>query len=124
LLENGMLMLLFGPADTAGHVAEFDWEGSETWSFTPERYAHHDFWPTESGSVYLICEIRLPPEYLEKIEDSERRKLEVFGDEIIEVGRDGEGVWRWIQHEHLDVNICNPIPASRDWGKGEDTNPI
>ena len=124
LLKSGALMLLFGPGDVAGHVAEFDWEGTQTWSYTPERYAHHDFWPTESASVLLICEIRLPPEYREKISDPVRREVEVFGDELIEVSRSGEVVWRWVQHEHLDVNICNPIPASRDWGKGENSNTI
>jgi len=122
LLPNGMLMLLFGSRDEAGHVAEFDWEGNETWRYTPERYAHHDFWPTESGSVFLICEIRLPPEYREKITDPQRRELEVFGDEFIEVSRDGHIVWRWVQHEHLDVNICNPIPASPDWEGGANSN--
>jgi len=124
LLPSGMLMLLFGAKDEAGHVAEFDWEGNETWRYTPERYAHHDFWPTESGSVLLICEIRLPPEYREKITDPQRRAVDVFGDELIEVSRAGQVVWRWVQHEHMDVNICNPIPASRDWEGGANCNTI
>ena len=124
LLPSGALMLLFGPDEIDGHVAEFDWDGNETWSFTPERYAHHDFWPTEGGSVYLICEIHIPTEYKKTIIDRSRRELDVFGDELIEVSRDRKILWRWIQHEHLDLNVCNPMPASRDWGKGENTNTI
>jgi hypothetical protein len=124
LLPGGALMLLFGPGETEGHVAEFDWHGNQTWSYTPDRYAHHDFWPTEYGSVFLICEIKLPPEYQQKIVDPERRELEMFGDELIEVSREGKVIWRWVQHEHLDVNVCNPIPASRDWGKGENSNTV
>lgn len=124
LLPNGRLMLLFGARKVPGHIAEFDWTGNQTWEYTPERPAHHDFWPTESGSVLLICTIPLPKKYRDMIRDPERRQLEIFGDELLEVNRDKEVVWRWVQHENMDVNICNPMPASRDWGKGKDSNTI
>ncbi|MDT8390435.1 MAG: arylsulfotransferase family protein [Lentisphaeria bacterium] len=124
MLANGRIMLLFGPGTMAGHVAEFDWDGTETWSYTPERFAHHDFWPTDRGTVYLICETRLPHEYLEKITDPARRHVEVFGDALFEVDRDKRIVWRWLQHEHMDVNRCNPIPANQAWMGGPDSNTI
>ncbi len=124
LLPSGRLMLLFGGGTIRGHVAEFEWDGTETWSYTPDRVAHHDFWPTERGSVFLICCIDLPPEYMEKITDPARRAVRVFGDELIEVNRDKQIVWRWVQHEHMDVNWCNPLPASQDWPPGPDSNTI
>jgi hypothetical protein len=124
LLPNGRLMLLFGRAKVPGGVAEFDWDGTETWSHTPEGNAHHDFWPTERGTVFLICTIDLPPQYMQKITDPARRAVKVFGDELIEVDRAGRIVWRWVQHEHMDVNWHNPLPASRDWGAGPDNNTI
>ena len=124
LLPSGALMVLFGPGEVPGHIAEFDWSANETWSYEPERYAHHDFWPTDRGTVFLICEIRLPPEYRALITDPVRRELDVFGDELIEVDRSGKVIWRWIQHEHMDVNVCNPIPANRDWPGGPDSNTI
>lgn len=124
MLKNGRLMLLFGPKEIPGHIAEFDWDGNETWTYTPERSAHHDFWPSDSGSVFLICEIPLPKEYLEKITDPERRSKKVFGDELIEVSREKKITWRWLQHEHMDVNKCNPIPANQNWMAGENSNTV
>ena len=124
LLPNGRLMILFGGKQRHNHVAEFDWDGNETWSFSTEGLgaAHHDFWPTESGHVFLICCIKLPPEVKAQITDPKRRDLDVFGDELIEVNRDGQIVWRWIQHEHMDVNWANPIPADLNWAGGPTSN--
>ncbi len=124
LLPSGRLMLLFSGGKNPGHVAEFDWQGRETWSYTPRGAAHHDFWPTDRGSVFLICHIPLPPEVRAQITDPVRRELPVFGDELIEVGRDQQILWRWVQHEHLDVNWCNPLPAAQDWPAGPDNNTI
>ena len=123
MLETGRLMLLFGGADIPNHMAEFDWEGNETWAYTTND-AHHDFWPTDRGSVFLICTIDLPQEYLDKITDPERKSKGVFGDELIEVSREKEVLWRWIQHEHMDVDQCNPIPADQEWMGGEGSNTI
>ncbi len=136
LLPNGRLMLLFGGKDDGesaaqrrwknvnGHVAEFDWEGNETWSYAPEHSPHHDFWPMESGSVFLLCTISVPEEYRQKIADPERRATGIHGDELIEVNREGQVVWRWLQHEHMDVNQCNPITANLDWAGGAHNNTI
>lgn len=125
LLPNGRLMILFGGTkDVHNHVAEFDWQGNETWSFSTEGMgpAHHDFWPADNGSVFLICTIDLPPELKATITDPQRRALDVFGDELIEVNRAGRIVWRWVQHEHMDVNWCQPIPANLNWEAGPTSN--
>lgn len=124
LLPNGRLMLLFGPKRRDGHVAEFDWEGNETWSYAPEHYPHHDFWPKDDGSVLLICQKEIPDAAKQVIRDPERRSLPIYDDVLIEVNRDKKIVWRWHQHEHLDLNQCNRIPASRDWPAGKDNNTI
>lgn len=124
MLTNGRLILLFGHADVESRVVEFDWDGKETWSYVPERFAHHDLWPTDRGSVFLICTIPLPDEYRARITDPVRREARVQGDELIEVSREKDVLWRWVQHEHLDVNTCNPIPANQGWMGGADNNTI
>jgi len=124
MLPNGKLMLLFGKMKRANHIAEFDWNGKETWSYTPKHSAHHDFWPTERGTVLLICICELPQEYLDKITDPVRQKMRVFGDTLIEINREGEIIWEHVQHEHMDVNWCNPHPADQNWSGGENSNTI
>ena len=124
LLPNGRLMLLFGGQEIVGHVAEFDWVGNETWSYTPEHSAHHDFWPTQRGSIFLMCAIAVPKEHLENIEDPVRRATGINGDELVEVNREKRVIWKWLQHEHMDVNQCNPTPANPKWIGGEHNNTI
>ena len=126
LMPDGRLMLLFGPrGDRLGHMAEFDWDGTLTWEYTPEDgYPHHDFWPKPDGNILLICQSAVPREAVEKIKDPVRRALTIYGDTIVEVSRKKRVVWRWRQHEHLDINQCNPIPAGRDWPGGPDNNTI
>lgn len=124
LLPNGRLMVLYGADKLPGHIAEFDWEGNCVWSYTPESPAHHDFWPMENGSVLLICNSYVPDNMRAEFEDPERRELRVFGDDLIEVNRKGEVVWRWVQHEHMDVNWCNKIPANPNWAGGKDSNTL
>jgi len=125
LLENGMLMLLYGGADKANWgVMEFNWDGNETWSFRPDCSPHHDFWPKKNGSVLLICSNEVPEAVRAEVTDPERRALAIKEDHLIEATREGRIVWTWKQHEHLDVNKCNPVPASRDWPAGPDNNTI
>lgn len=124
LLPSGRLMVLFGGGERVNHVAEFDWQGCETWAYAHDTAMHHDFWPAEDGSVFLIAVRHLPEEYLAKITDPQRRKVAVFGDELFQVNRQGEIVWRWVQHEHMDVNWFNPLPANVNWNAGPDANTI
>jgi len=126
LMPDGRLLLLFGPRGSRpGGVAEFGWDGSQLWEYTPEDGdPHHDLFPTPDGNILLLCKAPVPREFVEKIEDPHRRALTIYGDTIVEVSRDKKVVWRWRQHEHLDINLCNPIPASRDWPGGPDNNTI
>lgn len=124
MLKNGRLILLLGHNNVESVIAEFDWEGNETWAYRPVNFAHHDFWPKDDGSVLLICQIPVPDAYRAKIKDPVRREVGILGDELIEVSRDKKVVWRWLQHEHIDVNLCNPIPANRGWTGGKDNNTV
>lgn len=126
LMPDGRLILLFGPKGPGcGHVEEFDWNGELLWEYTPEDGdPHHDFFPTPDGNVLLICRAAIPQEVLETIEDPQRLALTIYGDTIVEVSREKKVVWRWSQHDHLDINTCNPIPASGDWPGGPDNNTI
>ena len=124
LMPDGRLIILVGEtADTPGHVRQYDWNGSLLWDYTPEDGdPHHDFWPTDDGGVMLICKAPVPAHVSGKIADPARRELTIYDDTIVEVSHDKQVVWRWRQHEHLDINVCNPHPADRDWEGGPDNN--
>src|SRR5690606_31702226 len=55
--------------------------------------------------------------------DPQRREM-LYSDAIIEVTPRNEIVWEWRQHDHLDIDRCNPFPASRAWWGGPDNNTV
>jgi len=126
LLPDGRLMILVGDRDgVPGHIEEYDWDNRLLWQYAPtDGKPHHDFYPTPAGTVLLLCDLPVPRELSEAVQDPARRGLTIYGDVVIEVDRDGQVVWRWLHHEHLDLNRCNPTPASRDWPGGPDNNTV
>lgn len=126
LLPNGHVLALFGALGVGSSgIAEYDWDGAILWHYIPEAgLAHHDFFPKPDGNVLLICREAVPPEIVEKVKDPERRAITLWSDVIIEVSRQEEVVWEWHLHDHLDIDRCCPIPASRGWRAGPDNNTI
>jgi hypothetical protein len=126
LLPDGHVTVLIGGLDQrGGGVVEYDWDGAVVRRYTSEAgAAHHDFFPKSDGSVLLICREPVPAEAMQRVTDPERRAHTLYGDVIVEVSPEGRTVWQWHQHEHLDINHCNPIPASRDWWGGPGNNTI
>jgi len=126
LLPNGRLLVLFGGLYARhGGIAEYDWKGPLTWHYVPDAgVAHHDFFPKADGNVLLICREEVPENVTKRIADPSRQGIPIHGDVIIEVSRRGDVVWQWHQWEHLDINQCNPIPASRNWWGGPDNNTV
>lgn len=126
LLPNGHVMALFGGLGRVmGGVAEYDWDNTLVWHYNPEAgVAHHDFHVKADGNVLLICREAVPAEIMRRVTDPQRRQHSLFSDVILEVSREREVIWDWHLHDHLDINQCNSIPASRDWPFGPDNNTI
>jgi hypothetical protein len=74
LLPNGHLLAV----SLSKGVVEFDWEGNEVWSFQPPRgIVHHDVLRLASGNTMMLI------------------LVDRVIDEVLEVNRAGEIVWRW-----------------------------
>ncbi len=121
LLRDGHVLV--GRSDG---IQEYDWDGKVVWEYIPGESwkPHHDVFRKPDGNTLLICREEVPEEYKSEIKDPERRNVPIYSDVILEVSPDRELVWEWHQHEYLDINQCNPIPASRDWWAGPDNNTI
>lgn len=75
LLEDGSLL---GIALGRG-VVEYDWNGNEVWRYTADNgFAHHDVIRLANGNTVTLI----------------RPDDDPF-DEVLEVDRDGDVVWRW-----------------------------
>ncbi len=131
LLQNGHMLIVRhtfptrGNRQVKGGVQEYDWNGNLVWEYIPLNfYPHHDIFRKDNGNTLMMCIEEVPRGYKEKIKDPRRRNITLYSDVILEVTPDRKIVWKWHEYEHLDINRCNQINASRDWVGGPDNDTI
>ena len=115
LLPNGNLLVLHGTKwgkdvapwkELRNEIREYAWDGSVVWRHVAKDVAHHDLQRLENGNTVFLRRTFVPAEYKKNITDAAKRSMRVRGDSIIEINKDGETVWEWHAHEHLDLNSC------------------
>ena len=88
-----------------GAMLEADWDGNVLWEHR-DPWHHHDGRRTESGGAIYLGFYRVPEEFARTVkggiplEDGN----DIWADELVEVDADGNRVWSWLAHEHLDVD--------------------
>ena len=132
LLDSGhVLVSRGGMTSTDGMIDEYDWSGDLVWRYIPEggiphqrlMGPHHDVWRKENGNTLLICREAVPNEYLEQVCNPLWQNQTICGDTILEVNREGDVVWEWHSHGHLDINHYRLV-ASPDWFAGPDNSTV
>jgi hypothetical protein len=128
LLPNGNL--LYAAKDDAapfalafngagGFVVEYDWDGNEVWRYD-DPYMHHDIQRLENGNTMTLRWVSVPDDIANKIDGGvpgTERKGVIWGEALREIDKEGNVVWEWIAHEHLDPKkypIC-PLCARHEW---------
>lgn len=87
-----------------GAVLEADWEGRVLWKVEHPDH-HHDARLTAAGNVLLLTMERLPPELAARVQGGipgSEASSGMWADRILEVTKDGDPIWEWRAHEHLD----------------------
>ncbi len=87
-------------------VREFTWEGEKVWEHEVPGPAHHDIHRLENGNTLLLYRSEVPKNAKQSIEDPDKRNARIRTDVIREVSPEGEVVWEWNAHDHLDLNRC------------------
>lgn len=89
-----------------GVMLEADWEGNILWEYR-DPWHHHDARRTESGGAIYLGLYRVPEEFAEQVKGGIplQDDNDMWADEIVEVDSEGNRVWSWLAHEHLDVEI-------------------
>ena len=114
-------------------IREYDFEGNVVWEYRAPRRAHHDAQRLANGNTLFIY--RTPLRYnvtaksfyefsaegedqaedddgkrtkLKKTPENERR---IHSDTLLEVSPEGEIVWQWDAHRHLDIHSCGRKPC-------------
>ena len=128
LLPNGNLLRInktFNePSGALGSVGELllevAWDGSIVWSHRNPTM-HHDFCRLKNGNTLINIHVRIPIEIVKKVKGGmpeSRKNAEIWGSGLQEINPDGEVVWEWIGHEHLDpeIDIFCPLCPLSIWG--------
>jgi hypothetical protein len=127
LLPNGNLLyagkIMTGPLTDLGGFGgvlyEVDWDGHAKWTYE-DPYLHHAFYRMDNGNTMVLRWVAIPDDIAEKIKGgipgTERDGI-IWGDSFHEVTPDGEVVWEWLAHEHLDpeVDILCPLCVRKEW---------
>ncbi|MGB2960476.1 MAG: arylsulfotransferase family protein, partial [Bacteroidota bacterium] len=120
LLPSGNLVYV-GPNKT---IYEYDWDGNVVW--THEGIGSvNDMRILPNNNRLLIAHEPIPEEYQRQVRDVEiapwwgprlRGSGETqLGADLYEVNLDGEVVWEWHAHNHLDLNLFSPATPEGDW---------
>ncbi len=87
-----------------GAMMEIDWDGNIVWEHRDPAH-HHDGRRTESGgAVYLTIE-QMPADLAAKVQGGmpgSEYEGKMWSDRIVEIDADGNTIWEWHAHEHLD----------------------
>lgn len=122
LLPNGHLV--FAGSDKT--IFEYDWDSNVVWQHKGIGSVN-DLRVLPNGNRLLIAHEPIPQYAQGKVKDvgekiapwweprkrgSEEHQL---GADIYEVNLEGEVVWEWHAHDHLDLNLFSPVTPLGDW---------
>ena len=100
-------------------LIEVDWDGDLVWKYV-DILQHHSFYRMNNGNTLYCKAMRIPDEIAQKVKGgipgSEDRGM-IFADGVTEVTPDGNIVWEWKAHEHLNPQISEicPLCPRDDW---------
>lgn len=115
--ETGPLASLEG---AGGVLQEIDPGGTVVWEHR-DPYMHHRADRLENGNTLILRWVEVPAETAVKVAggfDREDSDGKMWSDTIVEIDKDGNAVWIWNSHEHLDPEkdcIC-PLCSKTEWG--------
>lgn len=126
LLDNGNLLIggrtNKGPVDIGGKsgiILELDWDGNRVWEYE-EPTLHHDFSRLPNGNTMVTGWELVPPETMKEVKGGvagSEPAAGMWSDYFREVTVQGDTVWEWHAHEHLDPvadAIC-PLHRRDEW---------
>lgn len=131
LLSNGHIVYV-GPDKK---IIEYDWDSNIVrqhqgiGSMNDMRVLDNDNWlllahdpipPTAQDKVDDVTD-KIAPWWKPRLRGSQEQQL---GADIFEVNPQGEVVWEWHAHDHLDLNLFSPLTPEGDWLHANSIQPL
>ena len=110
LLQDGHIAVMQGTK-----AREYDWDGNLVWEYEVPGgpypgtgypsvgFIHHDLQRLPNGNTIFLYHDEVSEVYKKSVRDPATRSKRIIGDCVLEVNKDGEIVWEWHLHEHLDL---------------------
>ena len=110
-----------------GAMIETDWNGNILWEHH-DNWHHHDGRRTESGGAIYLGLYRVPDDFAATVKGGipVEEGIDMWADELVEVDADGNRVWSWLAHEHLDVEteVLTFNHPRENWTHGNTIAPL
>jgi hypothetical protein len=108
---------MFGGASAV--TLEMDWDGNEVMRYE-DSSLHHDRCRLQNGNTIVISHEDLDPAFAARVKGggptSSANEGPMLGERLVEITNDGEIVWEWHAHEHLDPEVDSIWgPGRREW---------
>lgn len=123
--EKGHILVTKGVMNQGSVLQERDWNNNVVWEYDlKDLQPHHDWQKLSNGNYLVLGEVDVPKE---KVPDlfygigidgkvPVTMSSPMYGDRITEVTPDGEIVWDWMGHDHLDLQkVCSYCIERGDW---------
>ncbi len=128
LIANGKVRdlhpFLDGLPFQAGAIAELSWEGELLWEVRHPGH-HHDGILLANGNVMLLGIAQVPEAIAARVQGGiGDDSAPMWADTLVELTTDGDVVWEWIGHEHLDPGIDVIGPGAMDRAEWTHANGI
>ena len=110
-----------------GAMIETDWNGNILWEHH-DNWHHHDGRRTETGGAIYLGLYRVPDEFAETVKGGipMEEGIDMWADELVEVDAEGNRVWSWLAHEHMDVEteVLTFNHPRENWTHGNTIAPL
>jgi len=122
LLSNGHIVFV----GSDKNIVEIDWDSNVVWRHQGIG-STNDMRVLANGNRLLLAHDPIPQSAQDKVEDVDEKlapwwgarkrgsEEHQLGADIFEVNVEGEVVWEWHAHNHLDLNLFSPLTPENDW---------
>lgn len=129
VLPNGHIVYV-GPDRS---IIEYDWDSDEVWRHEGIGSVN-DMRVLPNGNRLLVAHEPIPQEFQDQVKDVDMRpwweprqrgsEETQRGADVYEINLDGDIVWEWHAHNHLDLNRFSPATPLGDWLHVNTISPI
>ena len=93
-------------------VRRYSWEGEVLWEYTAPERIHHDIRLTSKGNYLMPYKQMIDANLFRQHRSVPKHVKEIKSDRVVIVDGQGDTLWDWQAHQHLDLSSCGQMTCS------------